>query len=531
MRLLKEVSNGMSDHSVDLLVIGSGASGANIAYEAAQRGLVVALLDAGDIGCSTSCRSTKLLHGGVRYLELAFKTLDISQLRLVREALIERSHWLEEAPFLAHQMELVLPSQGRLAQAYYRIGLGLYDALSGAKSIGRSRSLSMEEVKELLPSLKESIGGGVAYSDGQFNDARLNLLIALTAESAGTTLRTQCRVVELEKNTDGRLSGAISEDRYGNRERWIAKAIVNATGIHSDNLRQKADPNTSKRILTSRGVHLVLKDNLCPKGIGLLIPSTEDGRVLFVLPFFGRTQIGTTDTPCKHNSANTPSKEEKGYLINHLQHSFPSIQDPIVTSAWAGGRPLIKDEKMTTNSSRVVREHEIEILPCGLISAMGGKWTTCRSIAFDTMRAIEKVIGHPLPKRKKIPLIGTSQSPKETIKLLSTQRERLRRVLPKTELLEKQIDHLQANYGLEALRKVSHTRKNDLEPLSEVIPFCKVEVQKFIHEEHASTTTDILARRCRLAMVDNSEAQRLVPLIQDELMQAGFQPGALNLEQ
>ena len=286
----------MNDTCFDLLVIGGGASGACVAYEGVRRGLRVALLESHDLGGGTSCRSTKLLHGGVRYLELAFKTADTAQLRLVREALLERGHWLQQAPFLAKRLELALPTGGVIGQAYYRLGLGLYDALSGRSGIGSSRLLSSQQLRHALPALRDDITRGVAYSDGQFDDARLNLLMALTAEQAGAVVRTRTRVVALETDSSGRLCGAISESTSGQSERWQAKVVVNATGIHSDTIRRMADPSCEERMLTSRGIHLVLKQTLCPEGIGLLLPSTDDGRVLFMLPFFGRT-LGAPPTP------------------------------------------------------------------------------------------------------------------------------------------------------------------------------------------------------------------------------------------
>ena len=326
----------MADHQVDLLVIGAGASGASVAYEATRRGLSVAVLEAGDIGGGTSCRSTKLLHGGVRYLELAFKTLDLAQLRLVREALLERSHWLAQAPFLAQRLELALPTQQLWGQAYYRLGLGMYDALAGQRSIGHSRLLSQQQMRQALPLLKPC-QGGVAYSDGQFDDARLNLLLALTAEQRGATLRTRCQVVELETDGTGQLKAAISESATGQRERWCASAFVNATGIRADEIRQMAEADAPPRLLTSRGAHIVLEQNLCPEGLGVLVPSTADGRVLFMLPFHGRTLVGTTDEACTKENATSPSPEEEAYLLNYVRDWFPQLQHPQVSSRWAGG--------------------------------------------------------------------------------------------------------------------------------------------------------------------------------------------------
>ncbi len=521
----------MNKHDVDLLVIGAGATGACIAYEACRRGLKVALLEAGDIGSGTSCRSTKLLHGGVRYLELAFKNLDFGQLKLVREALLERKYWLEKTPFLAHRLELVLPTKDCIGKAYYRAGLGLYDALSGGKSIGSSHIISKSQLNRALPRLNDDLNGGVAYYDGQFDDSRLNLLLALTAEKGGAILRTRCKVIELEHQPNGKLSGVVSQDIFKRQERWTASAVVNATGINVDSIRQLAQPDATPRILASRGVHVVLEEKLCPEGIGLILPATDDGRVLFILPFFGRTQIGTTDTPCSIKEAKTPSKSEQEYLISHVKRWFPSLKELTIKSTWAGGRPLLKppEEEISRSSSSVVREHEIETLPCGLISAMGGKWTTCRQIALDTLKAVESLLG-PLPPKRQLPIIGSNNQLDQLPNLLLKQQDHLREYLPKTHLLAKQIGHLQSNYGLDALSIISKSAPDKLNPLSETIPVCQAEIEHSILNEYAMTATDILARRCRLAMVDLTEANRLLPIVQNLLRDKNTLLEDLNLE-
>lgn len=521
---------GVIDQKIDLLVIGAGASGASVAYEATKRGLRVALLEAGDIGCATSCRSSKMLHGGVRYLELAFKTFDLAQLSLVREALMERAHWIEQAPFLAQPFELALPAANCFEKAYYGVGLGLYDALSGQRSIGNSRLLSKTQIHHALPLLRAGVNGGVAYSDGQFNDARLNLLIALTAERAGAILRSNCRVVALEHRADGQLCGAISETSMGEQEHWRASVVVNATGMQADSLRKMADANIAPRMLTSRGVHVVLEANLCPEGIGLLLPATDDGRVLFLLPFYGRTLVGTTDTACKLNEACAPSQAEQHYLIEYVKRWFPDLGQPIVKSCWAGGRPLLKPAGKAINSSRVVREHEVETLPCGLISVMGGKWTTCRPMALDTLKAMETLLGRAMPTTSALPLLGAAQNPALTQTLLLEHQQQLRQLLPETPIQDQQIAHLQASYGLEALALVEKSSAKQLEPLSDVIPICEAEIDRAINQEHARTPTDVLARRCRLAMVDMSEAQRLLPVVQEHLAHADLPKGELDLQ-
>ncbi|WP_320668222.1 glycerol-3-phosphate dehydrogenase/oxidase [Prochlorococcus sp. MIT 1307] len=521
----------MNNNHVDLLIIGAGASGACVGYEASKRGLKVALLEAGDIGGGTSSRSTKLLHGGVRYLELAFKTFDLAQLKLVREALLERAYWLEQTPFLANRIELALPTEDCFSKSYYRIGLGLYDILSGRKNIGTSRLLSKSEIEQALPLIRDGLDGGVVYSDGQFNDSRLNLLLALTAKKAGAVIRTRCKVIKLESQADGKLCGAISQDLHGEQERWEAGAVVNATGINVDAVRQLADPNIAPRILVSRGVHLVLKENLCPNETGLILPATDDGRVLFLLPFFGYTQVGTTDTPCNIKTAQKTSDEEQEYLIKYIKRWFPRLKKTTIGSAWAGGRPLLKSTQEGISSSRVVREHEVEIMPCGLISAMGGKWTTCRQIALDTLKAVEAVLGKPLPPPRHLPIIGSRENLKATTTLIVEQKKQLKQYLPKSELQAKQIVHLQSQYGLEALSIVANSSPEELNPLSHIVPICQAEIKHAIHHEFACTPTDILARRCRLAMVDLAEAQRLLPVVNSHLKAEGLNADALDLEQ
>ncbi len=512
----------MDDTCYDLLIIGGGASGACVAYEAVRRGLRVALLEGHDFGSGTSSRSTKLLHGGVRYLELAFKTADRAQLRLVREALLERGHWLKQAPFLAHRLELALPTDGVFGQLYYRLGLGVYDALSGQSGIGSSRLLSREQLKVALPELRDDIRRGVAYSDGQFDDARLNLLLALTAERAGAVVNNRTPVIELEKNSQGEVCGAISENAQGEQQRWRARAVVNATGLHADAVRHMAEPDCHERLLTSRGVHIVLKQNLCPERMGLLLPSTDDGRVLFMLPFFGGgTLVGTTDTACPRVQAAHPSDQEQAYLLDYVKRWFPDVGAPEIGSCWAGGRPLLKPSDADVNSSRVVREHEVETLPSGLVSVMGGKWTTCRPMAIDTLEAVAQRLDMRLPPPKTLPLLGSDIDPSRTLARLAHQRQQLNDLLPDSPWLQHQIEHLQGNHGLAAAELVSRWTPQQREPLSDVIPICEGELRHAINAEHAHGITDLLARRNRLAMVDSSEANRLTPVVRTILEACG----------
>ncbi len=520
----------MVENNVDILIIGAGANGSSVAYEAVKRGLSVALIDSGDIGGGTSCRSSKLLHGGVRYLELAFKTYDLAQLRLVREALRERQHWLKETPFLARRLELALPTMNAFNKFYYGLGLSFYDALSGSTSLGRSRFLSKKALRKSLPYIANDLNGGVVYSDGQFDDARLNLLLALTAQSHGAELRTYTRIIELLKNGNGKLNGAISLSSSGMYEKWKAKIVVNATGISSDKVRKLAEPTCEDRILISRGVHIIINANLCPDGLGVLLPSTDDGRVLFLLPFYGRTQIGTTDIPCDISQATSPSEAEIKYLEQYIHKWFPHLGKISITSCWAGGRPLVKPSRLLEKTSKVVREHIIETLECGLISVMGGKWTTCRPIALDTLKAIEKELSISFPSPKLLTIKGSTANYNQTRKILDKHKTILRKYLPNTSLLDNQINHLQSLYGVEALEIITTAKEIDRQPLSNVIPLCQAEILHSIVHEKARTTTDILLRRCKLALVDIAEAERLVPIVQNTLKEMGLPEQGLDMK-
>lgn len=507
----------------DLLIIGGGSSGAALAYEAVRRGLRVALLEAGDPGQGTSSRSTKLLHGGVRYLELAFKQLDAAQLKLVREALAERQYWIDQAPFLAQSLRIALPTQGPLEQAYFRVGLGMYDLLAGSAGLEPSSGVDRQQLQQVLPGLNSDRHSAVLYSDGQFDDARLNLLLLLTAQAAGAVVQRDCAVVGFELE-QGRVVGVTARQPDGSTSHWSARCVVNATGIQADSLRALAEPNCQPRLLVSRGVHLVLEEQFCPSGVGLLIPKTSDGRVMFVLPFQGRTLVGTTDTPCRVAEATTVSDAEEAFLLDHLRRWFPGQTSLTVTSRWAGGRPLIQPDS-ERGSSKVVREHEVEQLDCGLISLLGGKWTTCRVLAVDALKAIAGQLGQTLPAPEPMPLLGAAQSPEQTTADLSDLRARLECVVPRGALQHQQIDHLIANYGLQAEQVLQQgLDASETTPLSPVVPICVAEWRYNIQFEWAKTAADLLNRRSRIGFLDQAEAERLTPAAESLLLASSISP-------
>ena len=506
----------MNDSKYDLIIIGAGSCGSNLAYEACKRGLKVALIDAGDIGNGTSSNSTKLLHGGIRYLELAFKNFDFSQFKLVKEALTERKYWIDKVPHLAKEIEIFIPLKNNFSETYYKYGLNLYDKFSGKNKLHNSYTLKNDLLKEKLPELSSIYKQGVGYFDGTFNDSRLNLSLALTAERLGATLKTYCKLINFEKNKEGKIVAANTIDCDGISEKWYGNLFINCTGIYSDSIRQLSDESLPERIIVSKGVHLVLRKNLCPHGIGCLIPKTNDGRVLFVLPYLSRTLIGTTDQVSDIAKVQDVQNEDINYLLKNISKYFPNIQISDITSSWSGGRPLIKPNSIE-KSKNIVREHEIEVLKNGLISILGGKWTTSRKIALDALKEIEILLRRKCDVQNNYPIIGSKTSTTETLQLLEVEKRNLSQILPNNKFLQKQIEHLISFYGLLASQVIQNVPKEKLIPLSKTIPFCQAEVEYSIKYEHSKKSDDILKRRLLISKIDVHEAEMLRPKIEEIL--------------
>ena len=326
----------------DVLVIGGGATGSGVALDAATRGLKTALVERDDYSAGTSSRSTKLIHGGVRYLEQAVKKVDRSQFNLVRDALKERAVLIKIAPHLAKPLPLVTPLYNIIEVPYYMTGLKMYDWLAGKANLQPSRFVDSKEALERFPMLKkDGLRGGVVYYDGQFDDARMNVAIALTAAEQGAKLANHVTVTALTK-TDGRISGASVEDALSG-DTWdiSAKVVINATGPFTDGIRQLDDPHAAPMLSASSGAHIVLDAKFSPPETGLLIPQTEDGRVLFLLPWLGHTLVGTTDDPAKIESHPRATEEEIEYILRHIRKYFSiPVERGDVKSAWSGLRPL-----------------------------------------------------------------------------------------------------------------------------------------------------------------------------------------------
>ena len=475
----------------DLAVIGGGSVGLGVALDAVARGLSVALVEAQDFASGTSSRSTKLAHGGVRYLAQG----DIG---LVSEALHERGSLLANAPHVAQRLPFVMPGYHWWERGFYGIGLKAYDALAGSRGLGGTEWLSTRRTLELLPGAQpRGLWGGVRYWDGQFDDARLALLLARTALARGALLLNHCATTGL-LHEGGKVRGLeVVDAETGTVARVHAGCVVNATGVWVDAVRdmdrELGAPAKLPMVAPSQGVHLVVDRAFLPGTHALLVPKTADGRVLFAVPWLGKTILGTTDTP-RHDLQREPAPfpEEVAFILGEsARYLVRAPQRSDVRSVWVGLRPLVKPVgEDTGNTKALSREHTVLIDRSGLVTVTGGKWTTYRSMAEDVLeRAMDAGL---LPRRPggmtaRLPLIGAA---------------------PGRPLAEPPGEHL---YGSEAmllrtLPGAANWLWRDAE--SGRGAFSEAMLRFAARYELARTVEDVLARRSRLLFLDAAEAAR-----------------------
>lgn len=369
----------------DLLVIGGGATGVGVALDAATRGLSVALAEQADFGKGTSSRSTKLVHGGVRYLKQG-------NITLVRDALRERTRLRNNAPHVVHDLPFLIPCHNLWERFFYGVGLKIYDFLATRNSFGRSHGVSLEESCRLVPALRRDVArGGVVYHDGQFDDTRLLLDMARTASDHGACLANYLPVTGLSHDVDGKLTGVEATDQETHEKLSIpAKCVINAAGPFCDAVRQLDDPASQDLVAASQGVHLVLPRRFFPGETALIVPKTSDGRVIFIIPWHDHILVGTTDTPIDRATLEphaTPA--EIDFLLETAAlylNEAPARDD--VLSVFTGIRPLVKGDPSARTAS-LSRDHLIRVAESGLVTITGGKWTTVRKMSEDCVdRAI-----------------------------------------------------------------------------------------------------------------------------------------------
>jgi glycerol-3-phosphate dehydrogenase len=491
----------------DLVVIGGGATGLGVALDAAARGLTVALVEAGDFAQGTSSRTTKLVHGGVRYLAQG-------NLKLVREALHERAILLRNAPHLVQPLPFLVPVYGVkgrwLDQWYYGAGLMLYDRLAGERRLGRAELLSAARAKRLTRGLQtRELSGAVCYWDAQFDDARLAVALARTAVARGAAVLNHCAAVALTHEA-GRIAGVVVEDRESG-QRWAlrSRCVVNATGVWVDMVRRMDQAPRGDLVAPSQGVHVVVDRTFLPDGHAILIPRTRDGRVLFAVPWLGKTLLGTTDTPRTDLAVEPePFREEIDFILGEAGRylaNAPTRAD--IRSVWVGLRPLVKPaDRDPAETKSFSREHAVLIEHSGLVTVTGGKWTTYRSIAEDVLAHC--MAGGLLPKRSAgitaaLPLVG---APAGGDRPLSDG--------PGLHL-----------YGTEApvVRSLPGADRELAPGLSEAM------VRFAVRHEYARSVEDVLARRSRQLFLDARQAASIAPRVAAVLAEElgdGFDAGA-----
>jgi glycerol-3-phosphate dehydrogenase len=471
----------------DIVVIGGGATGAGIAVDAASRGYDVLLLEQHDFGKGTSSRSTKLVHGGVRYLEQG-------NIALVMEALKERGLLRQNAPHLVSNLAFVVPNYDWWEAPFYGLGLKIYNALAGKYGFGSSEILTREETLARLPTIKtDGLRGGVVYYDGQFDDTRLLINLVATAAAQGATLVNYVRVMALTKGADGFINGVVAADQEtGQRWTIAARVVVNATGAFSDSVRALAEPDASRLIAPSQGIHLVFDRSFLPADAAIMVPHTSDGRVMFAIPWHGHTLVGTTDTPIADSTLEPrPQEEEIAFLLETSSQYLvkPPTRDDVL-SVFVGIRPLVKsgDGRLTAVLSR---DHTIHFDPSGLLTTTGGKWTTYRHMAEDTVDQAADFAG--LPERSCV-----------------------------TRTLNVHGFHSNASrfgalsvYGADALeiQELMRTTPSLAEPLHSQLPYTGAEVVWATRHEMARTVEDVLARRTRALFLNARAAEAMAPIV------------------
>ncbi len=495
----------------DLLVVGGGATGAGVALDAISRGLSVGLVEQDDFAAGTSSRSTKLIHGGVRYLEKAVLDLDRGQYALVKEALQERSILLRLAPHLARYIPLLTPLYHRTEVPYYYAGLKMYDWLAGDHDAPPSRYVSAREALDACPMLKaDGLRGGVVYSDGQFDDARMNLSILLRASELGAACVNHVAVKGLTKQAE-KVTGVTVEDKLTGTSFAIrASVVVNATGPLADFVRHLDDPEAPDLLKASSGTHIILDRRFSAPEMALLIPKTEDDRVLFLLPWLGHTLVGTTDNPAKVETHPRASHEDVAYILRQLSQYFAiQVTEKDILSTWCGLRPLVQSSasKSTANLSR---EHHVEVSSSGLVTIVGGKWTTYRRMAIDTVDEAIKV-GDLKP---------TGPSRTETIFLAGGANYAIQNADDLRDRYQWDLGvckYLNRAYGDRSTKVAEIAAKEGDASLVAGQPYLEAEVRYAARFESARTSIDVLARRLRLAFLDRRATLQALPRVQDIL--------------
>lgn len=469
----------------DVIVIGGGATGLGVAVDSSSRGFDTLLLEMHDFAKGTSSRSTKLVHGGVRYLQQG----DVS---LVIEALRERGLMIQNAPHLVSHQSFIVPSYEWWNGPFYGAGLKVYDVLAGKLGINKSRILSREETMEKIPTLEpDGLRGGVIYYDGQFDDARFAVNLAQTVVDEGGTPLNYMKVNKLIKNSNGLVEGVKARDMITGVDHSInGRVVINATGIFTDEILQMDDPEQGSIIQCAQGVHIVLDREFMPGETAIMVPETEDGRVLFAVPWHNKVIVGTTDTPVeKPDLEPVALKEEIDFILDHAaKYLIKNPERKDVKSVFAGLRPLVRPED-AKKTSQISRSHHLQVSESGLVTITGGKWTTYRKMAEETVDQAVMIAGLELTDCK-------------------TQHLKLHGWLKHVDRSDPLYTYGSDSVGIQKLIRKDPSLADKLHP---DLPFIKAQVIWAVRNEMAQTVEDVLSRRTRALLLDAQASIDMVP--------------------
>jgi glycerol-3-phosphate dehydrogenase len=470
----------------DVIVIGGGATGAGIAFDSVSRGFKTLLLEQEDFGKGTSSRSTKLLHGGVRYLAQG-------NLVLVIEALKERGLILKNAPHLTFNQEFVIPVYNWWEAFLYTAGLKFYDILAGRRSLGKSRFIDIRETRNRLPNLQTSgLKGGVVYHDGQFDDTRLLIALINSVLAKGGIVLNYCKVTGLIKNQEGKITGVVARDAETNQKLRIkSRVVVNATGVFTDDILRMDQPIMERTIRPSQGIHIVLDRKFLESESAIMIPKTDDGRVLFAIPWYDKVVIGTTDTPVEIISLEPKALEEEITFILSTAGRYLKLQPrrEDILSVFAGLRPLAASPDDPTATREISRRHKIRISSSGLVTVEGGKWTIYRRMAQDT---IDKIMRAGMLEKRAcntghLPVYGFSTDHQEN--------DRFR---------------IYGVYAREIKTMIAQQCPGS-QVLHPRLPYTRAEIIWMCRNEMPLKLEDVLARRTRALLLDARASREMAP--------------------
>ena len=500
----------LTNEKVDIVIIGGGCVGSGIALDATLRGYSVILLEKNDFASGASSKSSKLVHGGIRYLEKAIKQMDKAQYDLVKEGIKERSIFLKNASNIAKKLKINIPIYSYLKLIYTYFGLLIYKLMAKNKSLGKNSFVNKVVSILFSPNIKqENLKGFLSFYDGSFLDFRMIISLLQTAVSKGAIVKNYCEVNEFLYDVNNKISGVKYFDKIKNKNYEInAKVVINASGANVDNLRLKDDESTNEILALSSGIHIVVSKEFLSSNEGILLPNTSDGRVIFILPYMDYCLIGTSDNKTVYEENPKAQEQEIEYLLKEVNNYFEKhLTKEDILSSWSGIRPLVKSDKSSTE--QMVREHIILKSKNDLISIAGGKWTTYRKMAEDLVSFLIK--NKLLEKQKKCETKRTKLFGNDDIKEL----EKLISFYP---ISKKTKNSLKTLYGSSCIKVLNLANETDnFELINPNLPYLKAEIEYCIKEEFVEKPIDFLARRVGLCFLDKKLALSCVDVVCEEM--------------